>query len=149
MVQQYMNQHRNEFDYTIAMLHHHVLPVNFVEEFDFSDKKVSMLLDAESVISTLLGCGVNAILHGHQHQPYFSSIERIIPGYIDGGQKSFCKRSWQLSVQGVLVQNLHISIRLAGIHIILSLSTVITDCISLNAFVVKMVWGSFPIMKKK
>lgn len=87
MVQQYMNQHRGEFDYTIAMLHHHVLPVNYVEEYDFSDKKVSMLLDAESVISTLLGCGVNVILHGHQHQPYFSSIERIIPGYIDGGRK--------------------------------------------------------------
>ena len=98
MVQQYMNQHRNEFDYTIAMLHHHVLPVNFVEEFDFSDKKVSMLLDAESVISTLLGCGVNAILHGHQHQPYFSSIERIIPGYIDGGQKKLLQK--KLAVVG-------------------------------------------------
>ena len=93
-----MNQHRNEFDYTIAMLHHHVLPVNFVEEFDFSDKKVSMLLDAESVISTLLGCGVNAILHGHQHQPYFSSIERIIPGYIDGGQKKLLQK--KLAVVG-------------------------------------------------
>lgn len=80
------------------------------------------------------------------------TFHRLNGLYLDistAAKKSFCKRSWQLSVQGVLVQNLHISIRLAGIHIILSLSTVITDCISLNAFVVKMVWGSFPIMKKK
>ena len=92
-VQEYMKQHRGEIDYTIAILHHHVLPVNYVEDYDMSDKKVSMLLDAESVISTLLGCGVNTILHGHQHQPYFSSIERIIPWHIEDGKKKSLRKN--------------------------------------------------------
>lgn len=109
-VQEYMRKYRGTFDYTIAMLHHHILPVNYVEEYDMTDKKVSMLLDAESVISTLLGCGVNAVLHGHQHQPYFSSIERIIPGYIeDGKRKSLRKNLKVIGAGSVGVKPSHIN----------------------------------------
>ena len=45
------------------------------------------MLDAELVIRTLIANRVNVILHGHQHQPYYSQIRRIIPEYIDKAGK--------------------------------------------------------------
>lgn len=79
---------KSEIDYIIALLHHHVLPVNYIEEYDPKSKRVSMLLDAESVVRTLISCEVCTTLHGHQHQPYYSKLKRFVPGYIRDGHKT-------------------------------------------------------------
>ena len=89
IVQEYLDRNKDGIDYIIAVLHHHVLPVNYIEDFDPQSKRISLLLDSESVIQLL--CSYEnkacAILHGHQHQPYFSQIRRIIPGYIKDGKR--------------------------------------------------------------
>lgn len=85
-IQKYFSEN-TDIDYTIALLHHHILPVNYIEDYDPNSKRISMLLDAESVIRTLVSCGGNTTLHGHQHQPYYSKLKRIIPGYIRDGHK--------------------------------------------------------------
>lgn len=41
------------------------------------------MLDAELVLRTLIANKVNAVIHGHQHQPYYTQIRRIIPEYIN------------------------------------------------------------------
>lgn len=87
ILQEYFERNQ-DIDYKIAVLHHHVLPVNYIEEYDPKSKKVSMLLDAESVMQSLVSCGVNTVLHGHQHQPYYTTIKRIVPEYIKNGKKT-------------------------------------------------------------
>lgn len=86
LIEEYFTKN-SSIDYVIALVHHHLLPVNFIEDYDPQLKKVSMLLDAESTMQTLIFCGVKTILHGHQHQPYYSVIERVVPGYIKNGEK--------------------------------------------------------------
>lgn len=83
----YFRSHQN-IDYKIAVLHHHLLPVNYMEDYDPAAKRISMLLDSESVMQSLVSCGVQTVLHGHQHQPYFSKIRRVIPGFVTRGQKT-------------------------------------------------------------
>lgn len=97
-VQEYLDL--NEDINTICVVcHHHLLPVNYIEEISVNDKKVSMMLDAGLVIRTLLASKTNIVLHGHQHQPYYSQIRRIIPDYIDKkGKKS--KLDAKLSIVG-------------------------------------------------
>lgn len=92
-IKEYLERNKNNIDYSIALLHHHVLPVNHMEEYDPKSKRISMLLDAEATISTLVASGVNAILHGHQHQPYYSVLRRIIPDYIQNGNKIYLDKS--------------------------------------------------------
>lgn len=41
------------------------------------------MLDAELVIRSLLDDKIGIIIHGHQHQPYYTQIRRVIPEYID------------------------------------------------------------------
>lgn len=81
-MQQYLNANK-DIDIICAVCHHHLLPVNYLEEISINEKKISMMLDAELVIRTLIANGVNVILHGHQHQPYYSQIRRIISEYVD------------------------------------------------------------------
>lgn len=81
-MQQYLNANK-DIDIICAVCHHHLLPVNYLEEINTNEKEISMMLDAELVIRTLIANRVNVILHGHQHQPYYSQIRRIIPEYID------------------------------------------------------------------
>ena len=86
-IQQYLNINK-DIDMICAVCHHHLLPVNYLEEISTNEKKISMMLDAELVIRTLIANKVNVILHGHQHQPYYSQIRRIIPEYINrSGEK--------------------------------------------------------------
>lgn len=42
------------------------------------------MLDSEAIMQGLISCGVNAVLHGHQHQPYLSKISRFIPKGVAG-----------------------------------------------------------------
>lgn len=81
-IQQYLNAN-TDIDIICAVCHHHLLPVNYLEEITTNEKRISMILDAELVMRTLIANKVNVILHGHQHQPYYSQIRRIIPEYID------------------------------------------------------------------
>jgi 3',5'-cyclic AMP phosphodiesterase CpdA len=67
----------------IALVHHHLMPVNFVEDIDWSEKRVSIMLDAEGVLRSLLFAKVRMVMHGHQHQPFASDVRRIVPGYVD------------------------------------------------------------------
>ena len=85
-IQQYLNANK-DIDVICAVCHHHLLPVNYLEEISTNEKRISMMLDAELVIRTLIANRVNVILHGHQHQPYYSQIRRIIPEYIDKAGK--------------------------------------------------------------
>lgn len=97
-IQKYLNENR-DIDVILAVCHHHLLPVNYVEEISANDKKISMMLDAELVMRTLIANKVNIMVHGHQHQPYYSQIRRIIPEYIDEtGKKTML--NGQLSVIG-------------------------------------------------
>ncbi len=97
-IQQYLSNNQ-DIDMAFAVCHHHLLPVNYLEEIRADDKRISMMLDAELVIRTLIANNVKVVLHGHQHQPYYSQIIRTVPEYID---KSGKKRSLKgkLSVVG-------------------------------------------------
>ena len=81
----------NDIDMAIAFAHHHILPVNYREEVSTDIKKVSMLLDAEMVMQNLISNKIKVYLHGHQHQPYYSQITRIIPDFILKGKKERLK----------------------------------------------------------
>ncbi len=81
-IQNYLNDNK-DIDIICTVCHHHILPVNYLEQISTNEKKISMMLDAELVIRTLIANRVNVILHGHQHQPYYSQIKRIIPEYIN------------------------------------------------------------------
>jgi len=72
----------------IALLHHQLLPVNFVEDIDSETKRLSMTLDAEAVIRNLICAGVRVVFHGHQHQPYVAEIRRIIEGFVNPLRRS-------------------------------------------------------------
>lgn len=82
-MQQYLSINEEDIDVACVICHHHLLPVNYIEEISIDDKKVSLMLDAELVIRSLLANKVKVIIHGHQHQPYYSQIKRIIPDFID------------------------------------------------------------------
>jgi 3',5'-cyclic AMP phosphodiesterase CpdA len=75
---------RNDKDeIRIALIHHHLLPVNFVEEIDWETKRVSMTLDADGILRYLMFANVRMVLHGHQHQPFSADVRRIMDGFID------------------------------------------------------------------
>jgi len=67
----------------LALMHHQLLPVNYIEGIDAETKRVSMTLDAEAVIRSLITARVRVVFHGHQHQPYISEIRRIIEGFVN------------------------------------------------------------------
>lgn len=73
-----------DLEYKIVILHHHLLPVNYTEAYSSTQKNVSILLDSEALMQILISCGVQTVLHGHQHQPYFSKITRMIPRGVAG-----------------------------------------------------------------
>ena len=73
---------REDNELRIALIHHHLIPVNYIEEIDWELRRVSILLDAESAIRNLMDFGVRLVLHGHQHQPFVAEERRIIPGFV-------------------------------------------------------------------
>lgn len=64
----------------IAVLHHHLVPVTYQEQIPGRDdtRPVSLTLDAEAILRSMLRCGFKLALHGHQHQPFFSRETRIV-----------------------------------------------------------------------
>lgn len=69
----------------IACLHHHLLPVAYVERDYFKDlpegqlPRTSVSLDAKSALTQFSSAGVVLILHGHQHQPSLASYKTLDP----------------------------------------------------------------------
>ena len=63
----------------IAVLHHHIVPVSHLELIPDKPNKLSLILDAESMMKSLLEEGFSMVLHGHQHQPFYSIECRIYP----------------------------------------------------------------------
>jgi len=84
----------------VALLHHHLKPVNWVEEIDWATKRVSLTIDAEAVIRTLMAFSIRIALHGHQHQPFFSEDRRIIREYVDTFSGSVRKLDRTLAIVG-------------------------------------------------
>ena len=82
-----LSMEEEPFHYIIALLHHHVLPVNFTEYYSSKSKAVSLLLDSEALQQFLVENNVDVVMHGHQHQPYYSQLRRVIPAGIAGGEK--------------------------------------------------------------
>jgi ubiquinone/menaquinone biosynthesis C-methylase UbiE/predicted MPP superfamily phosphohydrolase len=69
-------QAHESFDPTalrIAAIHHHLLPVSWVEVIE-KDKQFSLTLDAEELQSNLISSGFTVVLHGHQHHPFLRLI---------------------------------------------------------------------------
>lgn len=67
----------------MALVHHHVVPVNFLEEIDWQTKRLSVMIDGEGVLRTLMSFGVRILLHGHQHQPFYGEERRIVNDFVD------------------------------------------------------------------
>jgi 3',5'-cyclic AMP phosphodiesterase CpdA len=63
----------------IAVLHHHLVPVMDISLSELlkprEERKVSMTVDAATVLNLLLADGFDMVLHGHMHTP-FCAIER-------------------------------------------------------------------------
>lgn len=58
----------------IAVLHHHLLPVTTLRSLPDQGKYFSLVTDAAMVLSRLQQEGVNLVLHGHQHYPFFCEV---------------------------------------------------------------------------
>jgi hypothetical protein len=78
---------RNPDDFRIAVLHHHLVPASREESVDpkYPEAGISVTLDAGSVIEGLQAHGFELALHGHQHVPALSRIDR--GAAIDGSIK--------------------------------------------------------------
>lgn len=63
----------------IAVLHHHLLPMQDLDLSDLdkppADRKLTLTVDASSVLEQLMADNFALVLHGHQHLP-FCAIER-------------------------------------------------------------------------
>jgi hypothetical protein len=61
--------------WTSMVLHHHVQPAQMLEQPE-DGRPVSLTLDAGELVSLCHEYEVDAILHGHQHLPFFGSATR-------------------------------------------------------------------------
>jgi predicted MPP superfamily phosphohydrolase len=69
---------KNPEDLRIAVLHHHLVPAPREEilDPDYPQAAVSVTLDAGSVVEGLQSNGFKLALHGHQHVPAITRIDR-------------------------------------------------------------------------
>lgn len=69
---------RNPNDLRIAVLHHHLVPAPREETLDpdYPQAAISVTLDAGSVVAGLQSHGFKLALHGHQHVPAITRIDR-------------------------------------------------------------------------
>lgn len=65
--------------YRILVLHHHILPV-CPKEPRRTDHNYSITLDSGDIMARAHTHSTDLILHGHQHQPFISSIARAAKG---------------------------------------------------------------------
>ncbi len=57
----------------VAVLHHHLLPVSWLEP-QSTENRYSLTLDAERMQNTFMATGFRVVLHGHQHQPFLRVV---------------------------------------------------------------------------
>jgi predicted MPP superfamily phosphohydrolase len=57
----------------VAVLHHHLLPVTWLEP-QSDENQYSLTLDAEYIQNTFMASGFRVVLHGHQHQPFLRAV---------------------------------------------------------------------------
>jgi len=55
----------------VLVTHHHVRPVAWVERPGDAARGFGVAIDAAAVVRRAQALGVDVLLHGHQHQPYF------------------------------------------------------------------------------
>ena len=72
---------QNPEDFRIAVLHHHLVPASREERADpdYKEASISVTLDAGSVVEGLQAHGFELTLHGHQHVPAITRIDRGAP----------------------------------------------------------------------
>jgi 3',5'-cyclic AMP phosphodiesterase CpdA len=70
------SEERNTVNYRLAILHHHLVPVSPVE--DVATNHFSLTLDAGQLLYKMQDFGVDVASHGHQHQPFLSSISKPV-----------------------------------------------------------------------
>jgi ActR/RegA family two-component response regulator/predicted phosphodiesterase len=58
----------------IAVLHHHLVPVAYLENLPDKEKEFSLVVDATRILARLQEKGFALVLHGHQHQPFCAEI---------------------------------------------------------------------------
>jgi hypothetical protein len=61
----------------IVIVHHHLLPVTY-RDVPLRQRQYSVTLDAEALTRWLLKHEVDIVLHGHQHQPFWTRVVRPI-----------------------------------------------------------------------
>jgi len=71
------SKERNTVNYRLAILHHHLVPVSPVEEVA-TDHDFSLTLDSGQLLYKMQDFGVDVASHGHQHQPFLSSISKPV-----------------------------------------------------------------------
>lgn len=54
---------------TILCMHHHLLPVTYMEDVPGEGQRTSVTLDAKAILDMCREHNVSLVLHGHQHQP--------------------------------------------------------------------------------
>lgn len=64
----------------VAVLHHHLLPVEPIKHLPSRGESFSLVVDASSTIRRLYQEGFSAVFHGHQHQPYCLDVRLHLKG---------------------------------------------------------------------
>src|SRR6266404_2667191 len=109
----FLNSNHRDNELRIALVHHHLMPVNYIEGIDWESKKVSIMLDAEAVLRSLVFARTRLVLHGHQHQPFISIVRRIVDGFVDPFEGKECCVDGSIAIVGggsVGVDRAHINI---------------------------------------
>ncbi len=91
---------KDDGDIRLCLMHHHLLPVNYVEEVPTSEKHVSISLDAEAILRFLISSGMHLVLHGHQHQPYYAEVRRIADGFVHPTDASITRLDGMVRIIG-------------------------------------------------
>lgn len=73
-IQKIRSEYDNKNPFKIAVLHHHLLPVERISSIPSENENFSLVMDASGVLRNLYKENFAIILHGHQHQPYYSDL---------------------------------------------------------------------------
>jgi hypothetical protein len=75
---------------TWLVVHHHVLPVTSATRPDAQGKKVSVMSNAQDLLAAAAKWDVEAILHGHEHQPAITWAQRWAGQKFEGEKGGIC-----------------------------------------------------------
>jgi 3',5'-cyclic AMP phosphodiesterase CpdA len=75
---------------TWLVVHHHVLPVTSATRSDARIRKISVMSNAQDLIAAATNWHVEAILHGHEHQPSITWAQRWAGQNFNGTPQGIC-----------------------------------------------------------